>query len=862
MEAHSYKFEPTSYLSPLYENASCAITKGNETYYRPMNSINWDTDEITTLCAKDANIQSEKTKTMRGSFYNQGWALNSELHRFFVGPSSIQCDNGNNPILSLKWETKKGKFEPVYQCPADDSLRFAKTKDFSWTDEEISNFDINASSETNNKRFVNQSWLNKNSKVFFCPTDWYLGKMSGGIQGFDGKYHNVYKWTCGTIYNDYDNGDASFKWRYFTNNGSLCMQIITNIKIMVDPSDVSVNDFISENGQYIDFIFVYNLATNKMTINAKTSNDDVYVDVTNDCYIRNTAKTIECNYPLTEISIVQFTFDKSDEDIIEMYENGTLITKLPMYFTNMTMVQDTTLPKFYPVTWTTTYGDCNGTKLYTKTFEEGSELVHPTCSRLGFKATRFVESGNSSNIIIAGTPVTRRMIIEPVFEAVQYTVTFDNNTSDFAYIQCDGSFNTTASLNEVIASSKIPTCKGDGVIFKGWYDADKRKAGVNGIAGDITYLPSVEYPDYKLIFNVPEYVSCRECKNTKTFNRRNPIGALPIPFKDGYTFKGWYYDNAFTKPVHSTDKLVKDTTVYPRFVESVWTVNFIAPNGATITPYKSLQVKDAQTIGRMANNITASLPNYTLKGFYQISNDDVLSTTKLKSSIAVYNDMVFTAVFEDASGNTTYKKYSEAKAAGEITTNTDDSDTGYIPEENTNGSNDSNDNNGSNDNNDNHQPSNNPATPLTPSPSTPSTNTNPNNNRPNRAPSTTGTGTNPNNNRTPSTPSTNINPSTTSTPTYCLADAGFPQTDVGQTAEIACPKGTGKRTRKCNTGGVWGNEDISKCTDDKSTTESSSSTMMYIIIGVVIVVIIVIVLFMGKGGKTVVVQQPMGFAGM
>ena len=110
----------------------------------------------------------------------------------------------------------------------------------------------------------------------------------------------------------------------------------------------------------------------------------------------------------------------------------------------------------------------------------------------------------------------------------------------------------------------------------------------------------------------------------------------------------------------------------------------------------------------------------------------------------------------------------------------------------------------------------------------------------------------------------NTNPSTTSTPTFCSTDAGFPQTDVGQTAEIACPQGTtGKRTRKCNTGGVWGNEDISKCTkDDKSTTESSSSTMMYIIIGVVIVVIIVIVLFMGKGGKTVVVQQPMGFTGM
>ena len=60
--------------------------------------------------------------------------------------------------------------------------------------------------------------------------------------------------------------------------------------------------------------------------------------------------------------------------------------------------------------------------------------------------------------------------------------------------------------------------------------------------------------------------------------------------------------------------------------------------------------------------------------------------------------------------------------------------------------------------------------------------------------------------------STIVEPSISNPVIYCLADAGFPQTNVGQTAEIACPTGTGKRTRKCNTGGIWGNEDISGCT--------------------------------------------------
>ena len=849
MEAQSYKFEPTSYLSPLYENASCAVVEDNETTYRPINSINWDTNEITTICAKDVTIPSDKTKQIRGSF-NKLWPLSPYLHTFFKSKTSIQCDNGQNPILSLKWQSVGGKLEPLYQCPADDSLRFAKTQDFTYEDKDLSGYNYNANAEQNNKIFVNQSWLNKNNKVFYCPANWYLGKMSGQQLGLNNGYHNVYHWTCGTIYNDYKNSDGvSFQWRYFNNSGSLCMQIITNIKIMVDPADLSVGNYINEHGQYIDFIFVYNLETNKMSINVKRSNDSEYTDVTAECYILDEPTQIECNYPLTDISIVQFTFDRSNEDVLEMYEKGTLITKLPLCFTNMSMVQDTNLPKFYAVTWITDDGVCNGERIYTQTFKEDSKLVHPTCSRLGYTATQFVDSENSTNVIIAGTPVTRRLVIRPVFKPVQYVIKFNNDTSDFEYIQCQGTFNTTASLGEVLVDSKIPTCQGDGVIFNGWTDPDKRKAGERSVVGDMMYYPSVTYPDYKLIFTVPDKVKCRTECNARTINRRNPIGALPVPSKPAYTFKGWYYDDAFTKPVHSTDKLIKDTTVYPKFTETVWTINFIAPDGSTITPVKSIQLKNGETL---QVDFKASLPNYTFTGFYQITDNDVLTTTQAKKSTKIYKDMVFTAVFKDANGNKIHKKYSEAKAAGEITTNTDDNNTGYIPEENTN---------------DNPQTDNdNPATPSTTgtnTSTTPSTNTNPNNPA---TPSTTGTNTSTtqNNNRAPSTTGTNTNPNTntTSTPTFCSADAGFPQTNVGQTAEIACPTGTGKRTRKCNTGGVWGNEDISKCIDDKSTTESSSSTMMYIIIGVVIVVIIVIVLFMGKGGKTVVVQQPMGFAGM
>ena len=663
-------------------------------------------------------------------------------------------------------------------------------------------------------------------------------------------YHNIYHWTCGTIYNDYKNSDdTSFQWRYFNNNGSLCMQIITNIKIIVDHADLSVGNYINKHGQYIDFIFVYNLNTNKMTINVKRSKDSEFKDVTAKCYILDEPTQIECNYSLTEISIVQFTFDRSNEDVLEMYKKGTLITKLPMCFTKMSMVQDTNLPKFYAVTWIADDGVCEGKTIYTRTFKEDSKLEHPTCSRLGYTATQFVDSENSTNVIIAGTPVTRRLVIRPVFKPVQYVIKFNNDTSDFEYIQCQGTFNTTASLGEVLVDSKIPTCQGDGVIFNGWTDPDKRKAGERSVVGDMMYYPSVTYPDYKLTFTVPDKVKCQTECNARTINRRNPIGALPVPSKPAYTFKGWYYDDSFTKPVHSTDKLIKNTTVYPKFVETVWTVNFIAPDGSTITPVKSVQLKNGETL--QVEFEASSIPNYTFTGFYQITDKDVLTTTQAKESTRVYKDMVFTAVFEDANGNKIYKKYSEAKAAGEITTNTDDTDTGYIPSDHIN--------EGEDDNSDDDIPA--PDTTVPQSPA---------NDETTNGGSTSGGSINTggaaiggNTNTGGNTNGGSMSGGSQTNASYCPADSDFPQTNVGQTAEIACPQGTtGKRTRKCNTNGKWENEDTTKCTkDDKSTTESSS-TMMYIIIGVVIAVIVVIVLFMGKGGKTVIVQQPMGFTGM
>ena len=57
------------------------------------------------------------------------------------------------------------------------------------------------------------------------------------------------------------------------------------------------------------------------------------------------------------------------------------------------------------------------------------------------------------------------------------------------------------------------------------------------------------------------------------------IGALSNPYKEGHVFLGWYYDEALSMPVASTDTVTKDISVYAGYLEEapleyIETVNF------------------------------------------------------------------------------------------------------------------------------------------------------------------------------------------------------------------------------------------------------------------------------------------------
>ena len=774
METKVIPITGSNYISPLEERAACVNTRGGYSFYSPINSVEWKNDNIVMKCANNIDIDSDKTNINKGNTTGL-WPLNAYLDTFFTNNRTISCGD-NKPILGINFvKNDLDKYTTEVTCPVDDEYSFSKVKKMSYQSPTLSNFDVERGAVTNNQNFVQNEWLNKGNYIFSCPKDYYLSEIQGAVSLMNSnkQYYNIYNWTCGTIYNEYVNDDdIYFKWRYYKQDDKLFLKIITNIKLYAEEIDPEVLTYIDDYGQYIDFDININLSDNDITIYAKHDKDTNYEDVTSTFYIVDSNDEIECNFPLTSKSIVQFNLIKDNSvNPLDKFDEGMKLTEIPFMFSKITMVQDTNLPKIYYVTYDIDPhegGECNGKTRLVISYKENDPIVHPSCTRLGHIASKYYDEFSQKNIL-DGDPVTHDMLITPDFEAIKYKIIFNNDTSDFEYIDCVGDFSQTASINEVLATSKIPVCDGEGVTFNNWQTAQSYIAGVHGTRGDMVYNPNVTYPNYKLTFNVPQGVLCRACMEDKIYNRTKPLGELPIPEKEGEAFDGWYYSTDYINKVQSTDKLVKDTTIYPKFKTIEWLINFISPEGTTHIPSnKTRYVENGARMGTLFPSTVNPPSGYTFDGWYNIDEEDKLGNKWTKNS-QIYNNLVLTAVLIDSNGNKYYKKYSEAKANNEL------EQPSYI----------------------------NPNEPVTP-----------------------GT--------TVILPTTSVTPNTTVTPTtsvapvevYCPANGSWSRTVAGSTAKIACPTGyTGNITRTCNSNGTWSNINSTACQIIQQTPSNNTSSV-------------------------------------
>lgn len=97
--------------------------------------------------------------------------------------------------------------------------------------------------------------------------------------------------------------------------------------------------------------------------------------------------------------------------------------------------------------------------------------------------------------------------------------------------------------------------------------------------------------------------------NILTIRRAAPVELPPDPVKDGHTFVGWYYDEAFTQPYDGAP-IFADTELYAKFAINSYTVTLDVVGGIAVEP---IQIE--------WNNSIESLPTpertgYNFLGWY------------------------------------------------------------------------------------------------------------------------------------------------------------------------------------------------------------------------------------------------------
>ncbi|RKP57948.1 hypothetical protein D7Z26_00065 [Cohnella endophytica] len=82
-------------------------------------------------------------------------------------------------------------------------------------------------------------------------------------------------------------------------------------------------------------------------------------------------------------------------------------------------------------------------------------------------------------------------------------------------------------------------------------------------------------------------------------NRGASLNNLPLAFKEGFIFNGWYKDPAFTTPVVNKDTVKSDMTLYANYMASADDAVKITPNAYAMDQAPSFKIAVKEAIGKM-----------------------------------------------------------------------------------------------------------------------------------------------------------------------------------------------------------------------------------------------------------------------
>lgn len=104
----------------------------------------------------------------------------------------------------------------------------------------------------------------------------------------------------------------------------------------------------------------------------------------------------------------------------------------------------------------------------------------------------------------------------------------------------------------------------DGLVFLGWYYDEnfEKECGTEIVVEKGLTL----YARYGAVVTFESRGG--EAIEPKTYFEGEEIGNLPVPYKKGFSFGGWFYDGDYVKIVNKKDALNRNVTVYAKFLEA------------------------------------------------------------------------------------------------------------------------------------------------------------------------------------------------------------------------------------------------------------------------------------------------------
>lgn len=261
--------------------------------------------------------------------------------------------------------------------------------------------------------------------------------------------------------------------------------------------------------------------------------------------------------------------------------------------------------------YTVSFESNGGTSIASDDVQEGDKVTKPTDpSRDGYNFKGWYSDEALDTPFNFNTAIEEDTIIYAKWEKINtYTVTFDSQGGTNVS-------NQTITEGGTVTQPDAPTRSG--YYFLGWYSNEQDwNFSTNTITKDTTlYASWFEIVDVKEKFTVTFDTGLGSNVSNQTIEDGSYVVEPNSPTRSGYTFDGWYADDAYNNAWNFTlSTVTSDTTLYAKWTQvvtpdTIYTLSFNSNGGSMVT---ALEIKEGETATQPSD---PTRTNFDFEGWY------------------------------------------------------------------------------------------------------------------------------------------------------------------------------------------------------------------------------------------------------